>query len=110
MKKIKNNRLSSFIVLLIVYIIATVVGIFVYSKLDMQWWIKLLVADVSGTILVFIFSLIFKNSSVYDPYWSVQPLVITLAYLLESKINITSILLTSVIYIWQIPTSYLFYM
>lgn len=100
MKKIKNNRLSSFIVLLIVYIIATVVGIFVYSKLDMQWWIKLLVADVSGTILVFIFSLIFKNSSVYDPYWSVQPLVITLAFLLESKINITSILLTSVIYIW----------
>lgn len=102
MKKIKSNRLSSFIVLLIVYIIATLGGIFVYSKLDMQWWIKLLVADVSATILVFIFSLVFNNSSVYDPYWSVQPLVITFAYLFESEINITSVLLVSAIYIWGI--------
>jgi steroid 5-alpha reductase family enzyme len=35
--------------------------------------IKLLIADVAMTLIVFLFSFIFKNSSVYDPYWSVIP-------------------------------------
>lgn len=30
-------------------------------------------ADVAATIVVFIFSVILDNSSVYDPYWSVAP-------------------------------------
>ena len=34
------------------------------------------VADVVGTIVIFIFSVFFRNSSFYDPYWSVAPIVI----------------------------------
>lgn len=36
---------------------------------------NLLLADVGATVVVFIFSCILKNSSVYDPYWSVQPII-----------------------------------
>lgn len=35
-----------------------------------------LIADIVATLVVFGFSFSFKNSSLYDPYWSVQPVVI----------------------------------
>ena len=39
-----------------------------------------LVADVAATVAVFGFSRALNNSSMYDPYWSVAPMVIALAY------------------------------
>jgi len=33
-------------------------------------------ADVAGTVVVFLFSLLHDNSSLYDPYWSVAPIPI----------------------------------
>jgi steroid 5-alpha reductase family enzyme len=38
------------------------------------------VADITATIVVFIFSAILDNSSVYDPYWSVAPIGIILFF------------------------------
>jgi steroid 5-alpha reductase family enzyme len=35
--------------------------------------VNVLIADVAATIIVFVFSIVFNNSSVYDPYWSVAP-------------------------------------
>ena len=37
-------------------------------------------ADFAATLLVFLFSVALNNSSAYDPYWSVKPFVIALAY------------------------------
>ena len=34
------------------------------------------VGDVAATIAVFAFSVLFDNSSLYDPYWSLSPAVI----------------------------------
>jgi steroid 5-alpha reductase family enzyme len=53
-------------------------------------------------VFVFIFSLIFKNASVYDPYWSVQPLVIVIGLLISHDITITRILATIAICLWAI--------
>ena len=71
MKKLKQNRAASFVAVTLVYIIATVVGIVLYRMLDLPWWLSLLIADVAATVVTFIFSVIFGNASVYDPYWSV---------------------------------------
>ena len=30
-------------------------------------------ADIAATIVIFAFSSVFRNSSFYDPYWSVAP-------------------------------------
>ena len=80
MKALKQNRGASFIAVALVYILATVVGVIVYRALDLEWWLSLLIADALATVATFIFSLIFKNASVYDPYWSVQPPVILVAF------------------------------
>ena len=41
-------------------------------------------ADIAATIVVFIFSVIFNNSSLYDPYWSLAPVPIALYWALHA--------------------------
>jgi steroid 5-alpha reductase family enzyme len=75
-----KNRFLSLSVIILVYAIAIAGGLFLYNYLEQagrfSYPIRLLLADVFATVIVFIFSLIFANASVYDPYWSVQPPVI----------------------------------
>lgn len=71
------NRTTSIIINLLIYVVALVTVIFTWPYLpDVHILWKILMADVIGTVVVFIFSMIFNNSSMYDPYWSVQPFVI----------------------------------
>ena len=102
MKKIKESRAYSFIAVTLVYILAGVVGVLVYRACSFEWWLSLLVADVVATIFTFIFSLIFKNASVYDPYWSVQPPVIVVAFALGRDVTALGVLLIIAISIWAI--------
>ncbi len=100
--KIKESRVLSFVSVFIIYLLASFVGIIVFHFLGLPDWIRLLIADVSATVFVFIFSLIFKNASVYDPYWSVQPIVIVFAIGLKYGFNLCSFLLFLVICIWGV--------
>lgn len=60
-----------------IYVVALIIVIFSWQFIpDYHLLWKILIADVIGTIVVFGFSMIFNNSSMYDPYWSVQPFVI----------------------------------
>ena len=102
MKYINNNRLISSLILLLIYLLGTFFGVYIYKKLEYSWWINLLLADVIVTFFIFIFSLIFKNSSVYDPYWSVQPLIIILMYVTTNNMNINGLIVLIVIGIWSI--------
>ena len=76
MEKIKSSRVLSFIAVGVIYLIAACAGAAVFFALPFPFWLSLLIADIAATVVVFAFSLLFKNSSVYDPYWSVQPIVI----------------------------------
>ncbi|MBR2347073.1 MAG: DUF1295 domain-containing protein [Clostridia bacterium] len=102
MKTLKQSRAASFIAVAVVYIIATTVGVLVYRALDLDWWLSLLIADVLATVATFIFSLIFKNASVYDPYWSVQPPVILVAFAIGRELTLLGILLLIVVSFWAI--------
>lgn len=102
MKKLKQNRVVSFIAVMLVYILATVVGVIVYRALDLEWWLSLLIADALATVATFIFSLIFKNASVYDPYWSVQPPVILVAFAVGRELTLLGVLLLVVVFFWAI--------
>ena len=75
-----KNRSASLAVIIFVYVLAAFCGLFTYNYLtdiySFSYQPALFLADVTATVLVFLFSLIFRNASVYDPYWSVQPPVI----------------------------------
>ena len=66
------------------------------------FWAKLLIADIACTVFVFIFSMIFRNASVYDPYWSVQPIVIVVFFACGHMITLPSLLLLISIIYWGI--------
>jgi len=78
---IKKYRIKAYIVCFISYCLALVVAIltwFFFSHLP--FLIKILIADISATLIIFVFSLFFKNVSLYDPYWSVAPIIIIFFY------------------------------
>lgn len=102
MNRLKQNRTASFLVVSLVYIIATAVGIVVYRALQLDWWLALLIADVAATVATFVFSVIFQNASVYDPYWSVQPPVILVAFVIGKDLTGLGILLLLVVAFWAI--------
>lgn len=102
MKKIKQNRVLSFVIVTLVYILSAIVGITVYRALSFKWWLSLLIADAVATVSTFIFSVIFGNASVYDPYWSVQPAVILIAFALDEGINPYGMLILAVVLVWAV--------
>ncbi len=103
MKALKQNRAASFAIVTLIYVIATAVGVLTYHLVrGLDWWLSLLIADVAATATTFIFSLLFKNASVYDPYWSVQPPVILVAFAMEKQLTTLGVLLLIVVFFWAI--------
>ncbi len=103
---IKQNRIYSFITISIIYILTSILGILTYYYFSQKYifYINLLLTDIICTLFVFIFSLLFSNSSVYDPYWSVQPIIIALSYqyFISDSLNLIRILLHFSILFWGI--------
>lgn len=66
----------------LIYGIAIAIGILTFDKASSsvpEIW-ALLLADVAATVFVWIMGLVYKNVSVYDPYWSVAPPVMFTAW------------------------------
>jgi len=82
-----KNKILSLIIVTAIYIFAiaaaAVTAVLLNGYIESAILI-LFIADVVATIIVFVFSLIFKNASVYDPYWSVAPLCLMIGYYLLS--------------------------
>ena len=86
----------------IIYVIAAAVGLFAYRVLPYEFWLKLLISDVLATVIVFVFSCILRNASVYDPYWSVQPPVILTLFAFGSRLTLMRFLLVIAVWYWGI--------
>ncbi len=102
MKKFKQNTAASFTAVTLIYIAAAVLGIFICRSSTLDFWLSLLIADIAATAFVFIFSIIFSNASVYDPYWSVQPAVIVIGYAISRGTNAYGLILIALILIWAV--------
>lgn len=96
----KENKVFSYFVVALAYLLATLGGFISYNLLNYHFAINLLIADSIATIIIFIFSIIFSNSSIYDPYWSVQPIIILLGYSFVVPLNIEKILLLIIVLLW----------
>ena len=102
MKKIKTSRAASFAIITLIYAAASVLGIFLYRALNTPWWLSLLISDLIATLFVFIFSVILDNASVYDPYWSVQPIVILAAFAFKKELTLIRALMLIAVSLWGI--------
>lgn len=102
MNKLKGNRTASFVAVALVYVLAAVIGVLIYRTTALAWWLSLLVADIAATAVTFLFSLLYQNASVYDPYWSVQPPVILFAFAMGRELTVLGILLLAVVSFWAL--------
>ena len=82
------KRVIGLSALLVVYACAIALGIFLYvvlSDAGMNDYFAVLVADVSATVLVWASGVILRTASAYDPYWSLQTLIIYLCLLIKNN-------------------------
>lgn len=76
---VKYSFFTDRLIVIIAYLMA-ITGAWVAIQFfpEEELWFKIAVGDLIGTIIIFIYSMILKNSSMYDPYWSVAPIIILL--------------------------------
>jgi len=73
----RNKKSVSLMIVLAIYILALFIVIVANQYLQLSnSFLKILVLDIIATLVVFLSSYFFKNSSIYDPYWSVVPMII----------------------------------
>ncbi len=82
-----KNKFISYTILLLIYVVSFLVGLYVFDLLkEMNLLLRFLIMDLTSTVIIFIFSWIFNNSSIYDPYWSVLPQVMVVILALQGDV------------------------
>jgi len=100
----KQNRMTGFAVITVIYITAAWVGVALFRGLpDAHIFLRILAGDVGATVFVFLTGMILQNASVYDPYWSVAPVVIFTGLVIYcGTMNMGIILLILAVWYWGI--------
>src|SRR5262249_8137662 len=98
---------KAFLIVIVAYVLAGLVAVGVGSWLHVLPPILVVgLADLAATIVGFIFSVLTRHSSLYDPYWSVALVAIALFWLLQSGsdgfANPRHVLIFSVLCLWAL--------
>ena len=107
------KRVIGLSALLVVYAVAICAGIFLYvvlSDAGMNDYFAILIADVAATVIVWASGVVLKTASAYDPYWSIQTLIIYLSLLIKyNNWHVGSILLLAalVLYSARLTTNFI---
>jgi len=87
----KYTKNQSILIIAIIYAGALMVTYLLMQFLNTSLLLKTLLGDIFCTSIIFIFSRKFKNSSVYDQYWSVIPFFLALFWIQNSTSHSTTI-------------------
>ncbi len=89
-------------IILGIYLLAFAVGI-VSSFFVEGIMLKLFVFDLAATVVTFIFSVIYRNSSVYDAYWSFTPMLMAVwLFVVEKAFSLYQMLFLAVFLVWSL--------
>jgi len=84
---IKDKGISQLLCLSI-YIVSFYLAYIVLPESINFIWLKITIWHVNATILIYLGSVLLKNSSLYDPFWSVAPVPIVLYLSIQSENSI----------------------
>lgn len=88
--------------------IAILVGYLLYDYLTPL--ILILVTDIIATIIVYLASVIFQNTSLYDPYWSFIPIVIAIYWFIMGALEIgfgtVQVVILIIVGMWGLRLTY----
>ncbi len=99
--------IKDFLIFLVIYDIGFAISALIAAQMTTSIVLQLLYLDILFTILIFIMSLIFKNSSLYDPYWSVvPPMLMAYALIKMDALTPLNLLVHLGIFIWALRLTY----
>lgn len=85
-----------------IYLLAYGIGFacsFAIENLVLRWF----VFDIAATVVTFVFSVVLRNSSVYDPYWSLTPMLVSLCLFIGQRaLSLWQILFLLVFNLWSL--------
>jgi steroid 5-alpha reductase family enzyme len=111
MSKAQPSRFASIIIMALAYAIsAAVAASVVWLSPEMDPLNHMIYADLAATLVIFIFSVILNNSSLYDPYWSIIPPAIVTYWALGSGFEwgLVSTLSLALVWLWGVRLTWNF--
>src|SRR5215510_4765019 len=101
----------AFLLVVVAYVTAGIVAVGIGVMLrDQSPIIVVGAADIAATIVIFIWSVIVHNSSMYDPYWSVAPVPIALYWLLQPSssgfASLRHVIVLVLLCLWAVRLTY----
>ncbi len=105
------NKTTGTLIVIALYALATYTGYYVLQNYATgNALIDLLQADIAATVVIFVGSIVVRNASMYDAYWSVAPLLF-LVYWLEiaDEISVRAMIVSGLVFIWGARLTYNWY-
>ena len=103
------SKQKALFIISIEYLIAILVGIYVFmfNIGSVNFFIALLYVDVMMTVIIFVFSIVHDNSSIYDPYWSIIPPILILLWMYAfDAYNIYNWIILFGVLVWSMRLTY----
>ena len=86
---LSKGRSLALVTLAYILAVAAAAGWLFFGPATGRLWLDTLIADVVATVVVFVFSRVYRNSSFYDAYWSVIPPLLFVYWWWQGPIGIT---------------------
>lgn len=97
-----RKKIRDLTVILLIYLLASAAGVLSSLRLN-GMMLKLFVFDAAATVVVFAFSVLLHNSSVYDAYWSFMPMVMAIwLFAAEKAQSVMHILFLAIFLAWSV--------
>ena len=103
------SKTKSLLIVSACYLIAILFSyLFIINYDNNNLVLTLLYADIIATVIIYISSYIFRNSSIYDPYWSVIPpfLLLYWIFILDDINIINSYFILFSVLFWSVRLTY----
>jgi steroid 5-alpha reductase family enzyme len=106
--KSKNGSLA---LVFFYYVISFYLAYLVTKNFNFDGWLHILIWHVSATLIIFLFSNIHKNSSIYDPFWHVAPIPIVFYIAKQSSLPTLELnLVLAAFLFWALRLTYNWYL
>ena len=107
MQNLIKTKKGSLTLVFFYYVISFYLAYLVAMNVDLDGWLLIFVWHITATLIIFLFSYIHKNSSIYDPFWHVAPIPIVFYIADQSSLtNLETNLILSAFLFWALRLTY----
>ena len=111
MQNLIKSKNGSLTLVFFYYVISFYLAYLVTKNLDFDGWLHILIWHVSATLIIFLFSNVHKNSSIYDPFWHVAPIFIVFYIAKQSSLPTLELnLVLGAFLFWALRLTYNWYL